>query len=272
VHVLEAPWRRLERVTIACDRESDLGTISDNLNALGIRSTITDGGLETRDPVNDVAVRIEPAAPVTPPPAPNHAAHNVWGEVGRTNERAPVVAERLVGENPPAPRRLGHFVLGSENVEKSRQFWVDALGFRLSDAVSGPPLYFLRCSGDHHNLLLMPSPVNHLNHYAFECDDVDMIGQLGRSVLDADQTAHVVGIGRHVIGSNVFWYLKDPAGTMFEFFTDMDQLDPNWIPRTDWTEDVENMFSCWGPPIPPPEFFEPADLDAIAQARASVRS
>ena len=77
-----------------------------------------------------------------------------------------------------------------------------------------------------------------------------------------------MGLGRHVIGSNVFWYMNDPCGTMFEFFTDMDDIrdDEAWTPRTDWEL---GEFAKWGPRQPPHEFAFPADLDEIAAARES---
>jgi hypothetical protein len=81
----------------------------------------------------------------------------------------------------------------------------------------------------------------------------------------------VVGLGRHVVGSNVFWYLNDPCGTMVEFFSDMDDIpdDDAWTPRTDWTLD---RFSSWGPSEPPHHFAFPPDLEAIGRAQQAERS
>ena len=80
----------------------------------------------------------------------------------------------------------------------------------------------------------------------------------------------MVGLGRHTIGSNVFWYVNDPCGTMMEFFTDMDDIpdDEAWTPRTDWEL---GQFSTWGPVEPPPEFAFPPDLDAIGKAQEAER-
>jgi hypothetical protein len=73
-------------------------------------------------------------------------------------------------------------------------------------------------------MLLMPAPVPCMNHYAVECNDADAIGRLGMEVVGERPEASVFGVGRHIIGSNIFWYLLDPAGGMFELFTDMDQI------------------------------------------------
>jgi catechol-2,3-dioxygenase len=122
--------------------------------------------------------------------------------------------------------------------------------------------------------LIQPAPVSYLNHYALEMDDVDAIGATGSAVLAERPDAHVVGVGRHRLGSNVFWYLFDPAGNMFELFADMDQItdDDAWDRdhrRDDWTPE-DAGFSAWGPSEPPAEFFDPPDLAAIGAAREAA--
>jgi hypothetical protein len=41
-----------------------------------------------------------------------------------------------------------------------------------------------------------------------------------------------MGLGRHHVGSNFFWYLKDPAGNFSEYYADMDCIidDQLWKP------------------------------------------
>jgi catechol-2,3-dioxygenase len=155
--------------------------------------------------------------------------------------------------------------MGSPDPVAAAKFFTEGIGFRVSDVVAGIAT-FMRCSSDHHNLLIQPAPVPYLNHYAFELDDVDAIGAASAAYLAArGQDHHVIGVGRHVVGSNVFSYMKDPCGTMFELFTDMDDIpdDDAWEVGTDWAPDA---FAAWGPKQPPPEFFAPADLPEIAKA------
>ncbi len=160
-------------------------------------------------------------------------------------------------------------VLGSPDPLGAAKFFLEGIGFRLSDQVAGL-LTFMRCSSDHHNLLVQPSPVPYLNHYAFEYDDIDAVGVAARRYLDRHEDRHVVGLGRHVVGSNVFWYLNDPCGTMVEFFSDMDDIpdDDAWQPRTDWEL---GHFSSWGPKEPPHHFAFPPDLEAIGRAQEEAR-
>ena len=38
-------------------------------------------------------------------------------------------------------------------------------------------------------------------------------------------------LGRHILGSNIFWYFDNPSGGNTEYFADMDVMDDNWVPR-----------------------------------------
>ena len=85
----------------------------------------------------------------------------------------------------------------------------------------------------------------------------------------------MTGLGRHYLGSNVFWYLRDPAGNMFELFCDMDQIfdDDAWetdVGRRNWGADGDMpAFSVWGSPEPA-VFFKQPDLATIAAAREAA--
>jgi catechol-2,3-dioxygenase len=188
------------------------------------------------------------------------------GAIDRVDERAEAVRE----PTPRPPRRLGHIVLTSTDVPASRAFYLDGLGFRLTEVVGNGAGVFARCSPDHHNLLIMAGKVPHLNHYAFEMDDVDAIGKAAQAVLDEAPDRHVVGLGRHAAGSNLFWYLLDPAGTMFEFFSDMDRIEDEarWVAALAREQAEPAGVKVWGPETPR-EFFTPVDLDMIAAGRAA---
>ena len=155
------------------------------------------------------------------------------------------------------PRKLGHVVIGSTDVEASRKFFIDAVGFKISDEVKGVA-QFLRCSQDHHNLLLQKAPVPFLHHTSWQVEDVDEIGLGAHALLCKDPSRHVWGFGRHYVGSNFFWYFRDPAGNFCEYYSDMDVIvdDQLWKPQV-W-EGMHALYS-WGPP-PPASFIRPDDL------------
>ena len=260
IHIVEAPYRQLRAMRLGCESEGDLDALRGRLDALGIEARSSNGRVACTDPSGswDIVVEVAPPEPLTKPPS---RATNGPGARPRSGARAEVVTE----PRPRPPRRLAHVVLGSPDPLGSAKFFLEGVGFRMSDQVAGL-LTFMRCSSDHHNLLVQPAPVPYLNHYAFEFDDIDAIGAAASHYLAGREDRHVVGLGRHAIGSNVFWYMNDPCGTMFEFFTDMDDIpdDAAWTPRTDWEL---GEFATWGPGQPPHEFAFPPDLDAIAKAR-----
>ena len=113
----------------------------------------------------------------------------------------------------------------------------------------------MRCSTDHHNVLVQRAPVDFLHHTAWQVDDIDDIGRGAMAMLEGHPERHVWGLGRHFIGSNFFWYLRDPAGTFSEYYSDLDCIidDALWSPRV-WEGD-KALYS-WGPP-PPPSFVNP---------------
>jgi hypothetical protein len=119
---------------------------------------------------------------------------------------------------------------------------------------------FLRCSPDHHNVLLQRAPVNFLHHTAWEVNDIDEIGRGAKAMLAEHPDRHVWGFGRHWVGSNFFYYLRDPAGNFTEYYSDMDEIldDQLWEPGVFDISDYANP-KDWGPPLPA-SMIAPEDL------------
>ncbi|MGI9616096.1 MAG: VOC family protein [Acidimicrobiales bacterium] len=270
LRLVEGEYRHMSELHLGCDSEQDLADIAGRIGELGVESTITGTTLTCTDPVfnHRVVIDVTSPHPLTPTQA---RALNPPGEQNRVNARADVVTE----EAPRPPRRLGHIVLGTPNVADSVAFFVDGLGFKISDQILKGVATFARIEQDHHNLLIHPGPTSYINHYAMEMDDFDAVGKAGMAVLGERADASVVGVGRHVLGSNIFWYLLDPSGTMFEFFSDIDQIldDEAWERdhcRRDWEgSDGPAGFSVWGPKEPE-VFFNPPDLGEIAAGREAA--
>ena len=169
---------------------------------------------------------------------------------------------------PVAPRKLGHAVVGSPDFEVSQRFFAQGLGFKVSDRIKDQSV-FLRCSTDHHNLLILATPVSFLHHTAWQVDDIDDVGRGASAMLEGHPERHVWGLGRHHAGSNFFWYLKDPAGNFTEYYADMDCIvdDKLWTPEV--LEGARGLFN-WGPP-PPASFLHPDDLAALMTGAHSSR-
>ena len=247
-----AARRRLLELGIGVDDPDDLNRIAANVTALGLEVTRTDTSVQVTDPGTDVRVNVEIAPQIKQKPAP-WPGFNGPGATVRATERAPGVLR----EGPVRPRKLGHVVIGSTDQESSHRFFTEGIGFKVSDRIPGVAA-FMRCSTDHHNIMIQHAPVTMLHHTSWQVEDVDEIGRGATALLGKDPGRHVWGLGRHHVGSNFFWYFKDPAGNFCEYYSDMDCiLDDALWKAGDWT-DSRALYS-WGPP-PPPSFINPEDL------------
>ncbi|MBO0872751.1 MAG: VOC family protein [Pseudonocardia sp.] len=255
LRLVYSPRRRLVEMTIGADDRDDLGRVSRRLGALGVPVTKGVDRVVTTEPVTGARVVVA-VAPRLYQLAVRPVPYNAPGWLARINVRAPAV-ERI---GPVRPRKLGHVVFGTTDLMTTERFFLDGLGFRLSDRIAGVGA-FMRCSTDHHDVLVLAAPVSYLHHTSWQLDDVDEVGRGAMAMLEGHPERHVWGIGRHQAGSNFFWYLKDPAGNFCEYYADMDCVleDQLWTPRT-W-EGTKGLFS-WGPP-PPPSFLQPEDLAAL---------
>ena len=267
----EAPYRHLASMHLGCSEESDLSAIAERLRAAGIEPTLSGTTLSCIDPVFKHRVVIDVTSPHPLMPGQSRT-FNVPGRANRVDTRA----DAVVNTAPRPPRRIGHVVLGTPHMKKAVDFYVNLLGFRISDSILNGVATFMRVETDHHNLMIQPGPTSYLNHYAVEVDDIDAVGLAGRAVVTERADASVAGVGRHNLGANVFWYLRDPSGNMFEFFSDMDQIvdDEAWARdhrKMDWEgADGPAGFSVWGPKDPPEVFFNPPDMRDIVAGRAAA--
>ncbi|SDI52449.1 Glyoxalase/Bleomycin resistance protein/Dioxygenase superfamily protein [Sinosporangium album] len=252
LRLVERPRRQLVDVVIRADDSDDLARIASTLRGIDAPFQVDGDTLTTHEPVTGtrVAVRVLPRLRQPVRPA---AVYNGPGRVERSGRRA----DGVMREGQVRPRRLGHAVLGVTDLAVAMRFFTEGLGFRVSDYISDKGA-FLRCSDEHHNILVLAAPVNFLHHTSWQVDDIDEIGRGATAMLEDHPERHVWGLGRHHAGSNFFWYLKDPAGNFSEYFSDMDCDidDALWTPEV--FEGAQGLFN-WGPP-PPPSFLRPDDL------------
>lgn len=158
------------------------------------------------------------------PPAPD--------EVRNTASGRPRISHRVrVAAGPSRVVRLGHAVLEVSDFRISEAWYKARFGLLTSDEIEGAPGVaiggFFRCDRgetptDHHTLFLLQGPGGaRFNHAAFEVENLDDLMR-GHAHLKADGRRAAWGVGRHILGSQVFDYWKDPWGHELEHWTDGD--------------------------------------------------
>lgn len=264
LEIVHAARRRLVEMTIAADNPDDIAAISSRLQKLGLPFEDDESSVRTTEPVTGSRVRVQIRPRIVITPAVAATAYNGPGRIDRWG-RAPFIART----QPVRPRKLGHAVLGSTDLDTTMKFFTEGLGFKVSDFM-GDRAAFLRCSVEHHNVLVMAAPVNFLHHTSWQVDDIDEVGRGAHAMLENNPERHIWGLGRHYAGANFFWYLKDPAGNFSEYYSDMDTIpeDELWSPEV--LHGLQGLYA-WGPP-PPPSFLEPDDLAAMMIGAHSRKS
>ena len=263
LRIAQSPVRRLIDMCIGADDPDDVERVADRLARIGVTCRCEPDSVSAVESHSGTLAVVKVLPRLSQDPAPI-GPYNGPGRSERTNLRAPAVRR----EDPIRPRKLGHVVIGTPDAEASQRFFVDGIGFTVSDRVPGVAA-FMRCSTDHHNLLIQPSPVAFLHHTSWQVDDVDEVGRGAMHMLDGHPERHVWGLGRHFIGSNFFWYLRDPAGNFSEYYSDMDTItdDQLWTPGT-WKPTLRALYA-WGPDVPP-SMLQPDDLaDLMATSHPS---
>lgn len=163
---------------------------------------------------------------------------NAWGHNARVDRPSPVYARA-------EPVEVGHLVLFTDRLAEMERFYVERLGFLVSDRYPGRGV-FLRCTpeGGHHDLFILQTPASRpgLNHVAFAVRDIYEVFGGGLHVSRQGWTTEI-GPGRHPVSSALFWYVKCPAGGLAEYYADEDYVTPAWQPR-ELTPSPEN-FAEW---------------------------
>ncbi|MFI5972829.1 VOC family protein [Streptomyces sp. NPDC051452] len=159
---------------------------------------------------------------------------------------------------PSRIQRLGHVVLETRVFLRALNWYLDTLGMIVSDFLfldgqrdRGPTMAFIRCDQgstpvDHHTLALHLGPGTGYVHSAYQVTDLDSIAAGGEYLAERGYRRSW-GIGRHVQGSQLFDYWRDPDRFMLEHFADGDlfsrDLEPGWAPMS------ASGLAQWGPPV-----------------------
>ncbi|MBM4265508.1 MAG: glyoxalase [Deltaproteobacteria bacterium] len=194
-----------------------------------------------------------PRLPIRPPLSANFVSEKV-----RLNaaQRPPVA--------PAQVHRLGHVVLQTCHHSRMLLWLMRTFGLIVSDyqaladrPEAGPVIAFLRCDrgetpSDHHTIAVAAGFAESFEHAAFEVQDLDAVA-MGGEHLRRRGWKHSWGVGRHLLGSQIFDYWRDPDGMMHEHYTDGDLFDAS-VP-TATSPFGRGSLAQWGPPLPR-DFFD----------------
>jgi catechol 2,3-dioxygenase-like lactoylglutathione lyase family enzyme len=197
-------------------------------------------GIALRDPDGNEVWLLQQWGSVDamPLPAPLTDQMNTLTQVRRVNAtvRAPIEPARV--------GRLGHVVMQTTDFHAMADWYMRHLGLIPTDVQylpdGSPMLTFFRLDrgqrpADHHTVVIAGGLEPKYEHSAWEVADLDALGQ-GQQVLRANGHRHMWGIGRHVLGSQLFDYWYDGDGFEFEHYTDGDLFtadhETHYVPFT----------------------------------------
>lgn len=239
--------------------QADLERLAAHLGVAVENNPEPGGGLRVRftDPAGFVVDVLHGQDVHTPLPTREPLAVNPSSQRQRFGQKV------RVARGPSSVMRLGHVAVLVPNFEETLAFYRDVLGFRASDTYwagveQNMIAAFLHCGlgdqwTDHHTIALVATQESaaRFDHTAFEVLDLDDVYQGGEH-LRARGYMHSWGIGRHVQGSQIFDYWRDPFGNKIEHWTDGDLVNDSLV--TGHAEISNDELSQWAPPLTP-EFF-----------------
>ncbi len=232
----------------------DLSRLADANNGTVEPLTTPGGGfgVTLRDPSGGLVRVVADVEQLPALPAQEPLTLNFGSTINRTN------AVQRPPREPSRVQRLGHVVVETPVFRRALDWYLENLGLIVSDFMyfpgqrkRGPTLAFMRCdrgatAADHHTLAMHLGPNRHYVHSAYQVADLDAVAAGGAYLADHGHH-HAWGIGRHIQGSQIFDYWRDPDRFMVEHFADGDMfdntVDAGWAPMT------ASGLAQWGPPV-----------------------
>jgi catechol 2,3-dioxygenase-like lactoylglutathione lyase family enzyme len=252
--------------------QEDLGRLARATDA-GVRPLLGGTAVTLTDP-SGFTVRVVHGVPeLAALPERNALPLNFGTRTTRVN------ATQRPERRPAEVQRLGHVAVATTRFQAALDWYLDHLGLIVSDFLyldgqrdRGPAMAFIRCDvgsepTDHHTLAMALQPQTGLLHSAYQVTDLDEVAASGEYLRERGYR-HAWGIGRHIQGSQIFDYWRDPDRLMFEHFADGDRFDcslePGWAPLS-----VSGL-AQWGPKVTR-EFTGAGDPATVVAAIKALR-
>lgn len=229
VAIRYAPRVGIDRFSFKVEEEDDLHDLERKVEAYGLRVQRVSKGEEVGQ---GESIRFE-----TPSGHEMELVHDVEKVGGRLSKLNPqIVPDGLQGIAPP---RIDHLLVNAEEVGEATRFYMDVLGFRLTEQILGGDGHqigtWLERSHSPHDIAVVNGPNGALHHFAFWLDDWDQVRRAA-DILAYNAIMIDVGPTRHGVTRGNTIYFFDPMGTRNEVFTGGYRPDPDFQAIT-WTED-----------------------------------
>jgi len=156
--------------------------------------------------------------------------------------------------------QLGHYGLCVQDFTRQLEFYLrnfnlvptDFLYVNLPDGSKKDVATFAHIDRgqdlvDHHTFFMSTNKTSHVHHCSFEVHDYDT-QMLGHQWLAKKGYDSVWGVGRHILGSQVFDYWWDVAGNMIEHYADGDLV--NEETPVSYGPAGDESLAVWGPEVP----------------------
>lgn len=237
--ISDAPSKRLDYISFGAF-EDDLPKLAAHLEGMGIAVETKETALWFSDP-HGVRIEVRAASKVRP----DAKTDSQWQSNPAGQRGAPMRGEA----HEVRPRRMSHALFFTPDIKASVGFYAEALGLRISD-FPGPVAFMHGAHGSDHHLIAFAqsSKGAGYHHSAWDVASVEEVG-LGAAQMAEAGFKRGWGLGRHVLGSNYFHYVRDPWGSYAEYSFDMD-----FVPaEQDWVAGYpapENSLYLWGPDVP----------------------
>ncbi len=264
LHVTEKGDPKVVGLAYYAPGEADLGSLAKASGATGIENLDEPGGgkrVRLTEP-NGFQIEVVHGIASVDPIVTKRQKLNTGNEpLSRAGElmRLP--------KGPSHVKRIAHGVMMTPKFDETIAWFRNTLGFICSDDVYAGEKNnligsFNRCDRgdvyvDHHVFFCLRHEKTGLNHVSFEVQDIDDVAMGHDYLAQFGKYEHMWGIGRHVLGSQVYDYWADPWGRVHEHWADSDRL--NLANGSNLVPVEEALVSQWGE-APPEKFINHASV------------
>ena len=260
IHIVEKGEPKFVGIAYHAASEDDLKTLAKVPGASGIENLDEPGGGKRVRLTEPNGYQIEVVwgmDKVKEIPAPRQLLNSGYAPLARKGDLM------RIQKGPSRVKRIAHAVLGTPKVKETVGWFRHHLGFVCSDDVYAGEKEnligsFNRIDGgetfvDHHVFFAINHSHAGLNHISFEVQDMDDVFMGHQHMRNTQKYEHMWGIGRHLLGSQVYDYWADPWRRVHEHWADSDRL--NIKNGSNLLSAEEALVSQWGDP-PPQKFIE----------------